>query len=99
MRPDIPPDFLGVVDTVGLYEQVNETLILAPALKGVGDVGARKLVENFAAVRLQSGIHSLPEGGIGGKSQDMGQEIARRVHQVNGRFPIFHADMDMQTEN
>ena len=53
MRADVPPDLLGVVDAVGLDQQVDEVLELAPTgVERVGDVGARELVEDLAAVRL-----------------------------------------------
>ena len=52
MRADVPPDLLGVVDAVGLDQQVDEVFVLGPAGESVGDVGARELVEDLAAIGL-----------------------------------------------
>ena len=61
MGTDIPPDFLGAIDAVGLDEEVDEVGVLAPAWEIVGDVGARELVEDFAAVALEAGFEAKPE--------------------------------------
>ena len=83
MRPHVPPDLLGVVDAVGLDQQVDEALVVGPAREGVGDVGARKLVEHLAAIRLEPGVEADPERRVGGQREQVRQEVAHLVHQVD----------------
>jgi hypothetical protein len=99
MRPDIPPDFLGVIDAIGLDQQVDEALVFAVTRKVIRDIRAGELIEDFAAVGFEPGIHAAPERRIRGKSQDMRKEVARRIHDVYGRFGVFDADMDVQAED
>src|SRR5580704_10929107 len=99
VRPDVPPDLLGVVDALGLHQQIHEALVFTPAWKIVRNVGARKFVEYFAAIRFQARVHAQPERRVGGERQNVRQEIPRRVHQMNGRFAILDAHMHVQSEN
>src|SRR6185369_16605780 len=96
---DVPPDLLGVVDAIRLDQQVDVILEFRPALINVGDVGARKLIEHLAAVRPQPGIHAQPEGRVGGQREQVRQEVAGAVHQLNGGFPVLHADVNVESEN
>ena len=41
----------------------------------------------------------MPERRIGGERQNVRQEIARAVHDLDGRFAIFHADVHVQAED
>ena len=50
VRPDIPPDFLRIIDAVGLDQQLDEVVVLAPTGKVIGNIRARKLVKNFATI-------------------------------------------------
>ena len=99
MRPDVPPDLLGVVDRVGLDQQVDEAFVVGPARERIGNVGARELVEHLAAVRLQPGIEADPEGRVGRKREQVRQKVAHLVHQVNGRFAVLDADVHVQAED
>ena len=99
MRPDIPPDLLGVVDAVGLYQQIHEALVLAPAREVIRNVGAREFVEHLAAIGFEAGVHAQPERRIGGERQNVRQEVARRVHQVDGRLAVLDADVHVQSED
>ena len=99
MRPDVPPDLLRVIDAVGLDQQLDEVLVLAPARKIVGDVGARELVEHLAAIGLQPGVHAEPERRVGRQRQHVRQEIARVIHHVDRRLAILDADVHVQAEN
>lgn len=50
VRADVPPDFLGVIDAIGLDQQLDEVLVLAPAGEIIGNIGAGKFVKDLAAV-------------------------------------------------
>ena len=99
MRADVPPDLLRVVDAVGADQQVDIVFEFATSCDKVGNVGARELVEDFAAVRLQAGVHAQPERRVGGERQDVRQEVARAVHDLDGRLAVLDADVHVQSEN
>ena len=99
MRPNVPPDFLGVVDAVGLDQQLDEIFVLAPAGKVIRNIGARKLVEHFAAIRFQPRVHPQPERGIGRKRQDVRQKIAGVIHQLDRGLAVFNANVHVQPED
>ena len=99
MRPDVPPDALGVVDAVGANQKVDEPLEVGPARERVGDVRARELVEHLAAIRLQAGVHAEPERRVGREREQVRQEVAHLVHQVNAGLAILDADVHVQTED
>src|SRR5258708_26407153 len=58
MRPNVPPDLLGVIDTVRLDQQLHKVLVLAPTREIIRHVRSRELVKYFATVGLQARIHS-----------------------------------------
>jgi hypothetical protein len=99
MRADVPPDLLGVVDAVGLDEQVDVVLELGVAGEGVGDVGAGEVFEDLGAVALVAGVDAEPEGRVGGQRHDVRQEVAHRVHDADGGFAVFDADVDVEAED
>src|SRR4029077_401243 len=49
MRPNVPPDFLGVVDAVQTNKQVDVVLVLAPGAEVIRDAGAREAPEDGGA--------------------------------------------------
>jgi hypothetical protein len=99
MRADVPPDFFGVVDAVGLDEEVDVVFEFGVAGEGVGDVGARKVFKDLGAVALVAGLHAEPEGRVGGERQDVRQKIAHRIHDADRGFAVFDADVDVQAED
>src|SRR5262245_13082539 len=88
MRPDVPPGLLGVVDAAGADEQVDEVLVVGPRRERVGDVGPREAIEDLAPVRLQARVHADPERRVRGEREQMRQEIAELIHQVNQGLAI-----------
>ena len=75
---DVPPDFFGVVDAVGLDEEVDVVFELGVAGEAVGEVGAGEVFEDFCAIAFVAGLHAEPEGGVGGEREDVGEEVAER---------------------
>ena len=47
MYPDIPPNLLGIVDTIGFYQQIDIVLVLRITIEGSRDPGSRELVEHL----------------------------------------------------
>ena len=66
VRTNVPPDFLGVVDAVGLDQKIHVALELRVAIEVVGQIGAREVLEHLGPVALISRFHAHPEGRIGG---------------------------------
>src|SRR3954468_495271 len=99
VRADIPPDLFGVIDALGTDQQVDEVLEVAPTGEGVRNIGARKLVKDFAAIRFQPGVHSKPEWRIRRERQQVRQEVAHRVHQMDSGLAVFHPNVHVQSED
>ena len=99
VRADVPPDLLAVVDAVGLDQQLDVVVVLGEAAEVVRDAGAREAVEDHAAVRLEAGVAALPEGRVGGQREEVRQEVARLVHDVDRRLAVVDADVDVQAED
>ena len=99
MGADVPPDFFGVVDGVGLDEEIDVALELGVAGEAVGEVGAGEVFEDLGAVALVAGLHAEPEGRVGGEREDVRQEVAERVHDADGGFAVFDADVDVEAED
>ena len=99
MRPDVPPDLLARCRCSWSDEQVDEALEVGPRRERVGDVRARKAVEHLAPVRLQAGVHADPERRVGRERQQVRQEVAQLVHQVNQRLAVLDADVHVEAED
>ena len=65
----------------------------------IGDAGARKAPEDRRAVRLQAGVAAHPERRAGRQRQQVRQEVARLVHQLDHRRAIGHGDVHVQAED
>src|SRR5205085_7460359 len=99
MEPDVPPDFFRVIDAAGLDQEFAEILVFRERLEGVWNSGARKALEHFEAITFQPRVLADPEWRVDRESVDVGQEIARLVHHMNGRFAGRYADVHMQAED
>ena len=91
--------FLRVVDAVQFDEQLDVVLVLAPRAEMIGHAGAREAAEDRRPVRLQPGVAPHPERRAGRERQQVRQEVARRVHQVDRRLAVGHRDVDVQPED
>src|SRR5579862_598584 len=99
MRPDVPPDFLAIIDAARLDQQVDEGFVVGPVGEGVWNAGAREALEDFAAIGFEARPHAHPEGRIGRQRQDVRQEVPHGIHDVDGGVAVFDADMHMQPED
>ena len=61
MEPNVPPDFLRVIDAAGLDQQLAVVFILRKALERVGNSGARKTLEHFQSITFQARVLADPE--------------------------------------
>ena len=80
-------------------EQLDVVLVLAPRAEVIGHAGAREAAEDRRAVRLQAGVAPHPERRAGRQREQVRQEVARLVHQVDRRRPSGHGDVDVQAED
>src|SRR4029434_9581464 len=77
MQPDVPPDFLGVVDATGLNQQLAAILIFRERLERMLYAGAGKTFEYFQAITFQPRVLTHPEGGVDGQCVYVRQKVAR----------------------
>src|SRR5256714_5031447 len=99
MEPDVPPDFLGVIDATGLDEELAKIFVLGEGLEGIGNSGAWKAFEHLQAITFQAGVLSHPKRRVHRERVDVRQKITRLVHHVDRGFAAWDSDMDMQAED
>src|SRR6185503_12368835 len=99
MRPHVPPNLLAVVDTTGLNKQVDIPLETSVRIEVIRNVSARKLFEDFAAIRLETGVVRHPKRRRGGQRQYVRQKVARCVHDMNCALPIRNAHVNVQAKD
>src|SRR5262249_26238003 len=87
-RADVPPELRCVLDEPGLDEDADMAAILAPALEALGDAGPRQPVEDADAVEHEAGVLAAPEGRGGGEREEMRQEVADLVHEVDAKIVV-----------
>src|SRR5215469_13048075 len=61
MWPDVPPDFLAVIDAVRLDQQIDERFVIRPVREHVRDARTREALKDLRAVRLEASFHPQPE--------------------------------------
>ena len=76
-----------------LHQHVDGALELAEALEALRQAGARQLVEHGEPVALEAGVLALPERRGGRQHQQVRQEIARLVHEVDAQLVVVDADV------
>lgn len=99
VEADVPPDLLRVIDAAGLDEQVNVAVELVDRFEEIGNACAWETLEDLKAVGGVPCVAADPERRVRGESEDMRQEVPRRVLQLDGRFPVGHAEVDVQAED
>ena len=99
MEPDVPPNFLGVIDATGFHEQVAVIGVFRKRFERIRNAGAGKTLEHFQPVTFQPGIVPHPERRVNRQRVNVGQEIARLIHNVDGGFAVWNSDVHMQPED
>src|SRR2546423_2225472 len=99
MEPNVPPNFLGIVDATSFDQQLAVILVFRERFKRVRNSGARKTLEHFEPITFQSGIASDPKRGIDRQRVNVRQKIAGLIHHMNGGFTVWNSDVDVQSEN
>jgi hypothetical protein len=61
-RPDVPTDFVDVIDDSGLLLVVDETFELRPGLELERQPGGGQLLEHHRPIAGVSGVHARPPG-------------------------------------
>ena len=62
MEPDVPPDFLRIIDATGLDQQLAVIFVLGKRFERVGNSGARKTLEHFEPITFQAGVCPTQKG-------------------------------------
>ena len=99
MQPDVPPDFLRIVNTAGLHQQFAVVFVLGKRFERVGNASARKTFEHFQSITFQPGVFAHPKRRVDRERVKMGQKIARLIHHVNRHFAVRDTHVHMQTKN
>ena len=89
----VPPDLARVLDDVVAHEQIDGVAVLLPALEAAGQARARQLLVGGEAVALEAGVLALGERRGGREHQQVRQEIARLVHEVDAQLVVLDADV------
>src|SRR5216110_255247 len=98
MEPDIPPNFLGVIDATRLHEQVAVVSVLRKRFEGIGNTSARKSFEYFQPITFQSGVVSHPEWRVSRQRVYLRHEIAPVIYKRDGTFSLRNALRLVQAE-
>ena len=67
--------------------------ILLPALEAAGQARARQLLVGGEAIALEAGVLAFRERRGGREHQQVRQEIARLVHEVDAQLVVLDADV------
>ena len=67
--------------------------VLLPALEAAGQAGARQLLVGGEAIALEAGVLAFGERRGGREHEQMRQEVARLVHEVDAQLVVLDADM------
>ncbi len=71
MNPQVPPDLFGIVDAIGLYQQLYKIIIGFDAFKIFRYAGTGEFVEYFCPERLITCQPAFPERRVGAEGIDM----------------------------
>ncbi len=99
MRADVPPDLLAVLDAARHDQRVQELLIGAPRAEVVGDAGAREALEDLGAVTLPARVGAAPERRVYRHGEDVREEVAHGVHDLDARFVVLDGDVHVLAED
>ena len=70
-------------------------LPFAPAVQTLGRAGARQAVGDRAAIGLEAGVLAGPERRARRQRQEMGQEVADLVHQIDAQVLVLDLGVDV----
>ena len=62
MGADVPPDLLGIINALGLDQDVDVVLELGVARERIGDTCAWEVLKYLGAIALVARIQAQPEG-------------------------------------
>src|SRR5687768_6441698 len=99
VRPQVPPDLLAIVDALRAHEQLDVVLVLVPRGELGRDPGAREALPDDLAVRLEARAAREPERTRAREREEMRQEVARLVHDLEAPLPVRDPDVDVQAED
>ena len=92
-RAHVPPDLAGVLDDAVAHQQVDGLRYSSQLSKRPGQARARQLLVGGEAVALEAGVLAFRERRGGRQHQQVRQEIARLVHEVDAQLVVLDADV------
>ena len=73
------------------HQEIDGAAIFLPALEAIGQAGARQLVVGGEAVALEAGVLAFDERRGGREHEQVRQEVARLVHEVDAQLVVVDA--------
>jgi len=98
-RPNIPPEFGGVLDEARRHHLPQETLIFTIAVEQIRYSSARGSVEHTEPLGYQACFHAFPKWGRRTQHQQMRHEITGLTHQIDSEVFVFNSNVDMKAAN
>ena len=95
----IPPDHRGILDHAGAHQRVDMALVVAPTAEFLRKAGARQAGEDRQAETVKPRVVAFPERRGHAQRQQMGQEIAKLVHQIHPQVLVLDPHVDMHAAN
>ncbi len=89
----IPPDLGRILDDAGPHQHIDGARILLPAVEPLGQARPRQLLEGREPVALEARVEPFGKGRGRRQHQEVRQEIAGLVHEVDAQFVVLDPDM------
>src|SRR5438105_9907326 len=99
VKPDVPPNFFGIINTTSLNEKFAVIVVLRKRFKGIRNTGPRETLKNLEPIALEPSIMTNPERRVHRQGVNVGEEVTGLVHNMDGCVPIWYANMNMQSKN
>ncbi len=94
-----PPDLRVLADRPRIQQEPDEGVVLAPACERLRDAAAREHArEVLGARRVQEGLAPFRPGRARAQREQIGQDRAQAVHQLDRAVAALHADVDVDAE-
>ena len=96
---NVEPQFGGILDDPGADQLPDHALIFPVTVESLGNTRSRHRVEYRQTVGFQARVLALPERRRGAQGQEVGQEVADLVHQIDAQVVVGDAHVDVHAAN
>src|SRR5689334_17934427 len=99
MDPQVPPDLLCVINTIGFDQQFHIIIIGLDTFERIRNSSARELIKYFCAEGFITCGPPFPKRRIGTECIDMRKKITGGIGDMVSHFPAFHSYVHMQPKD